>query len=184
MVEVEHSPKGETRFEPADAWSEFYVLVWSKLICSEGDKVFARCAKIRTLFAWQASLSIFERRMRTCSCCNATTKIENDTFAINKRTLFECPFIYGRGDKIRTCDFYVPNVALYQAEPHLDIHPNIISQKKFLVKQFYLCFLLKKQKTEKIPSFVGLFVWFSYQTSSGPEFPAPSYASRRAYEFS
>ena len=28
---------------------------------------------------------------------------------------------YGRGDKIRTCDFYVPNVALYQAEPHLDI---------------------------------------------------------------
>ena len=27
---------------------------------------------------------------------------------------------YGRGDKIRTCDFYVPNVALYQAEPHLD----------------------------------------------------------------
>ena len=27
----------------------------------------------------------------------------------------------GRGDKIRTCDFYVPNVALYQAEPHLDI---------------------------------------------------------------
>ena len=27
----------------------------------------------------------------------------------------------GRGDKIRTCDFYVPNVALYQAEPHLDV---------------------------------------------------------------
>ena len=25
----------------------------------------------------------------------------------------------GRGDRIRTCDFYVPNVALYQAEPHL-----------------------------------------------------------------
>ena len=31
------------------------------------------------------------------------------------------PFLCGRGDKIRTCDFYVPNVALYQAEPHLDI---------------------------------------------------------------
>ena len=29
------------------------------------------------------------------------------------------PFSFGRGDKIRTCDFYVPNVALYQAEPHL-----------------------------------------------------------------
>ena len=27
--------------------------------------------------------------------------------------------LFGRGDKIRTCDFYVPNVALYQAEPHL-----------------------------------------------------------------
>ena len=24
----------------------------------------------------------------------------------------------GRGDRIRTCDFYVPNVALYQAELH------------------------------------------------------------------
>ena len=29
-------------------------------------------------------------------------------------------FVCGRGDKIRTCDFYVPNVALYQAEPHLE----------------------------------------------------------------
>ena len=26
----------------------------------------------------------------------------------------------GRGDKIRTCGLYVPNVALYQTEPHLD----------------------------------------------------------------
>jgi hypothetical protein len=26
--------------------------------------------------------------------------------------------IFGRGDRIRTCDFYVPNVALYQAELH------------------------------------------------------------------
>src|SRR5690606_25271605 len=26
----------------------------------------------------------------------------------------------GRGDRIRTCDFYVPNVALYQAELHPD----------------------------------------------------------------
>ena len=24
-----------------------------------------------------------------------------------------------RRDRIRTCDFYVPNVALYQTEPHL-----------------------------------------------------------------
>ena len=27
---------------------------------------------------------------------------------------------FGRGDRIRTCDFYVPNVALYQAELHPD----------------------------------------------------------------
>ena len=27
---------------------------------------------------------------------------------------------FGRGDKIRTCGLYVPNVALYQTEPHLD----------------------------------------------------------------
>jgi hypothetical protein len=27
-------------------------------------------------------------------------------------------FRVGRGDRIRTCDFYVPNVALYQAELH------------------------------------------------------------------
>jgi hypothetical protein len=27
-------------------------------------------------------------------------------------------FRFGRGDRIRTCDFYVPNVALYQAELH------------------------------------------------------------------
>ena len=25
---------------------------------------------------------------------------------------------YGRGDRTRTCDLYVPNVALYQAELH------------------------------------------------------------------
>ncbi len=28
---------------------------------------------------------------------------------------------FGRGDKIRTCDLYVPNVALYQTEPHLEL---------------------------------------------------------------
>ena len=27
-------------------------------------------------------------------------------------------FLLNRGDVIRTRDFYVPNVALYQAEPH------------------------------------------------------------------
>lgn len=28
-------------------------------------------------------------------------------------------FVCGRGDKIRTCGPYVPNVVLYQTEPHL-----------------------------------------------------------------
>ncbi len=28
---------------------------------------------------------------------------------------------YGRGDGIRTHGLYVPNVALYQTEPHLDM---------------------------------------------------------------
>ena len=30
----------------------------------------------------------------------------------------------GRGDKIRTCDFYLPKVALYQAELHPDLRHN------------------------------------------------------------
>ena len=29
---------------------------------------------------------------------------------------------YGRGDKIRTCDSYVPNVVLYQAELRPDLN--------------------------------------------------------------
>ena len=28
---------------------------------------------------------------------------------------------YGRGDKIWTCDLCVPNAALYQTEPHLEL---------------------------------------------------------------
>ena len=30
------------------------------------------------------------------------------------------PCFTGRGDRIRTCDLYVPNVALYQTELHPD----------------------------------------------------------------
>ena len=43
------------------------------------------------------------------------------TLRKNQRGANAPPLIFGRGDKIRTCDFYVPNVALYQAEPHLVI---------------------------------------------------------------
>ncbi len=34
--------------------------------------------------------------------------------------LFKIKELDGRGDKIRTCDSYVPNVVLYQAELHPD----------------------------------------------------------------
>ena len=30
-------------------------------------------------------------------------------------------FLYGRGDEIRTHDLFVPNEALYQAEPHPEV---------------------------------------------------------------
>src|SRR5690606_37675709 len=33
---------------------------------------------------------------------------------------------FGRGDRMRTCDLYVPNVALYQAELHPDGEPLIV----------------------------------------------------------
>ena len=34
--------------------------------------------------------------------------------------------LFGRGDGIRTRDFYVPNVALYQTEPHPDKNYSIV----------------------------------------------------------
>ena len=48
------------------------------------------------------------------------TKPENAT--TNKKIRRQQPpYFFGRGDKIRTCGLYVPNVALYQTEPHLVI---------------------------------------------------------------
>ena len=47
---------------------------------------------------------------------------------------------FGRSDRIRTCDFDVPNVALYQAEPHpviVQYDRIIISHAYFFVKPFY-----------------------------------------------
>ena len=44
-------------------------------------------------------------------------KIKNSTFC--KALLIN--YLYGRGDRIRTCDFYTPSVALYQAELRPDI---------------------------------------------------------------
>ena len=52
----------------------------------------------------------------------ARLRSPNREASIKKTKRTGKPFFlfFGRGDKIRTCDFYVPNVALYQAEPHLD----------------------------------------------------------------
>ena len=41
-------------------------------------------------------------------------------------------FCYGRGDEIRTHDLFVPNEALYQAEPHPDTLLHIISNRENL----------------------------------------------------
>ena len=47
---------------------------------------------------------------------------KSDYFSENQRRKAAPSFFdFGRDDKIRTCDFYVPNVALYQTEPHLVI---------------------------------------------------------------
>jgi hypothetical protein len=47
----------------------------------------------------------------------------------NKNPLF-CGIFYGRGDEIRTHDLFVPNEALYQAEPHPDTLLHIISNRE------------------------------------------------------
>ena len=59
--------------------------------------------------------------MRTCVCFANQSEFE---YLLSKQKMRgdASHFCFdGRGDKIRTCDFYVPNVALYQAEPHLVI---------------------------------------------------------------
>lgn len=52
---------------------------------------------------------------------------ERDTFFADRKkgTAFAVPFD-GRGDRIRTCGLFVPNEALYQAEPHLDFDMSFI----------------------------------------------------------
>ena len=65
----------------------------------------------------------------------------------------ECCFFYSRCDRIRTCDLCVPNAALYQAEPRIDIPINkhdiksclfIVPHLYFIVYRifyFYMIFL-------------------------------------------
>lgn len=50
-----------------------------------------------------------------------------------------------RRDRIRTCDFYVPNVALYQAEPHAaDRYANTEQEKFQLVFEKNTQYILQK----------------------------------------
>ena len=52
--------------------------------------------------------------------CKAFT--QKETTRCVKRSEFSSDFLKnGRGDRIRTCDLYVPNVALYQAKLRPDI---------------------------------------------------------------
>ena len=52
--------------------------------------------------------------------------------------------LFGRDDRIRTCGFYVPNVAPYQAGPHPEEYPLIIIQFKIKIKVFLLkCYFFK-----------------------------------------
>ena len=46
----------------------------------------------------------------------------------NKKEITNCNLLKHRSDKIRTCDLYVPNVALYQTEPHSDKIGNLPKQ--------------------------------------------------------
>ena len=62
---------------------------------------------------------------------NVRKPVENTRFSIKVGAeililiVSKSPSLHGRGDRIRTCGFYVPNVALYQAEPHLDTNSGL-----------------------------------------------------------
>ena len=57
----------------------------------------------------------------------------------------EFPMSLRRRDRIRTCDFYVPNVALYQAEPHAaDKYANTEQEKFQLVFEKNTQYILQK----------------------------------------
>ena len=46
--------------------------------------------------------------------------------------------VFGRSEVIRTPDFFVPNEALYQTEPH----PEIFIKLSYYIKTFFICQLL------------------------------------------
>ncbi len=48
-------------------------------------------------------------------------------------SIWKAVFIDGRGDRIRTCGLFVPNEALYQAEPHLGNILNMLRIDSFII---------------------------------------------------
>ena len=81
------------------------------------DKIFAfgEDSLARLLTSELVDLRAVNANLR----CFATKSKEVTSTNRKRRRL--PPFSIGRGDKIRTCGLYVPNVALYQTEPHLVI---------------------------------------------------------------
>ena len=74
-------------------------------------------ASSRTASARAPSIALY----MSSACCSVANITNSKRMHKQKIKESKCsPLFFGRGDKIRTCDFYVPNVALYQAEPHLD----------------------------------------------------------------
>ena len=57
------------------------------------------------------------------------------------RSMNRIPSKYGRGDWIRTSGLYVPNVALYQAEPHLEKWLRKKDSNPHVQSQSLLCYL-------------------------------------------
>ena len=75
-------------------------------------------ASSRTASARAPSIALYG----SSACCSVANITVSKRMHKQKIKESKCsPLFFGRGDKIRTCDFYVPNVALYQAEPHLVI---------------------------------------------------------------
>src|SRR4051812_34396295 len=67
----------------------------------------------------------------------------------------------GRGDRIRTCDLYVPNVALYQAKLRPDIFTSATLAAESLKEQQRQGWRKQKIGTIASMSTGALFIWFA-----------------------
>ena len=64
----------------------------------------------------------------THSTCTQQIAFRASIDYATKKEITICNLFNHRSDKIRTCDLYVPNVALYQTEPHSDKIGNLPKQ--------------------------------------------------------